>query len=262
MKINKFSKLNIQKIVGQPGFEHFPTIGVVNKIDDTILFPLEQTERTIFIGSFLLENYEEIDMIRPSIIKDLEVIEFDDMNDLIKLKFSAPGNDGDIGKANRYEFKAAYNPDILSTNNKYMNGDINKREISDKHSLHVEIVYSTFIDNIPNIAGFKENFHINISKYKSKKSFSIMLRAVDLSQNYGEWSPILTIKLDKNIILSPQLRHFRVIGKEKSTALNLELKNETSQFIDNLDSTSSYSFFVIFLIGKYNYYFLEGILDS
>ena len=50
--------VNMQKIVGMNSVEHYPTIGVINKLDESIFFPIEEVQRTKFIGSFVLENFE------------------------------------------------------------------------------------------------------------------------------------------------------------------------------------------------------------
>jgi hypothetical protein len=48
----------MQKIVGSPNFEHYPTIGIVNKINlDYHLVPIEEISRTASIGSFTLKDF-------------------------------------------------------------------------------------------------------------------------------------------------------------------------------------------------------------
>lgn len=244
----------MQKIVGVPGYEHFPTIGVVNKLDESSLEVMEPTQRTMFIGSFELAAYDEIDMISPAAIKDLEVVELDTDENLVKLKFTAPGDDGDQGKAAKYEMKAAYIPENLMTSDVYQSDDninsSNTISTDDKHTLAIEIVSSTFIDYVPNAAGFKEIFNINITKFKTEKAFSFKLRAIDSFNNAGDWSPILTIKLDKNVMLSSRLRYFAMQLDEKAFALNLDVTTNTYKNFQDLDSARSYSKLVIFLIGR------------
>ena len=55
---NQYSMVNMQKIVGMNSVEHYPTIGVINKLDESIFFPIDEVQRTKFIGSFVLENFE------------------------------------------------------------------------------------------------------------------------------------------------------------------------------------------------------------
>lgn len=249
MRVNENSRLNTQKIVGLPGYEHFPTIGIVNKLDDSQLEPVEQAQRTVFLGSFKLENYDNTDAVRPSSIKDLEVAELDTENDLVKIKFTAPGDDGDIGQAARYELKAAYDPQFL-----LINDDIeykNENTSEEHHSLLLEIVSSSFNNLTPNRAGYKEEFQFRIDKFKSQKTISLKMRAIDFGENYGEWSPILTIKLDKTVVLSSNLRLFQPNTSEAS-ALNQDVsqKNNSTDPYD-LDTAKSYSNFIIFLISLF-----------
>jgi hypothetical protein len=44
-------------------FEHFPTIGVINKLDDSIYQPIDHVQRTNFIGSFILVDFDGNDLI-------------------------------------------------------------------------------------------------------------------------------------------------------------------------------------------------------
>ena len=57
LKTNSHSVVNTRKIVGMNSFDHFPTIGVVNKLDEDIFEPIDQVQRTSFIGSFNLKNF-------------------------------------------------------------------------------------------------------------------------------------------------------------------------------------------------------------
>lgn len=246
--------------MGVPGYEHFPTIGVVNKLDESNMAPIEPTQRTIFIGSFQLAAYDEIDMISPAVVSDLELIELDTEFDLVKLKFTAPGNDGDVGQAAKYEFKAAYNPEILITSSDDSDRNTNgssRTQTEDKHSLPMEIVSSSFRDYVPNVPGFKETFKINISKFKTEKTFSLKLRATDVNGNQGDWSPVLTIKLDKQVMLSPKLRHYVMKSDEDALALNMGATTDSYRRLEDFDSARSYSKLVIFLIGNLKYIFFH-----
>ncbi len=53
------------------------------------------------------------------------------------------------------------------------------------------------------------------------KTFSIKIRAVDASGNFGKWSWPLTIKLTNEIELSPQVRHY-----SSSESLNYQISND------------------------------------
>lgn len=264
--MNENSVLNTQKLVGLPGYEHFPTIGIVNKLDDSIVQPLEQAQRTAFIGSFSLDNYDDTDLVRPSCIRDLEVVELDAANDLVQVKFTAPGDDGDIGQAARYEIKASYEPEHLFINDdlNYKSSVVDVLPISNNtateehHTLLIEIVSSTFTNLAPNIAGFKENFQFRIDKFKSQKTISLKMRAVDFNENYGDWSPVLVVKLDKEVTLARSLRFYVAKPEEddenKAAALNQEaseLEFSKPKLLTDLSSTRSYSNFVFFLISLF-----------
>jgi hypothetical protein len=48
----------MQKIVGMPDLEHYPTIGIVNKINlDVLTTPIHDIQRVISVDSFILNNY-------------------------------------------------------------------------------------------------------------------------------------------------------------------------------------------------------------
>jgi hypothetical protein len=58
VKTNHNSRVNMQKLVGSPNFEHYPSIGIVNKINlDYHLVPIEEISRSASIGSFTLKDF-------------------------------------------------------------------------------------------------------------------------------------------------------------------------------------------------------------
>jgi hypothetical protein len=75
--------------------------------------------------------------------------------------------------------------------------------------LNVSFLSSTFQNLKPNQGGFEESFTLNISSLESD-TISLKIRAVDASENFSPWSPILTVRLsnDTNHTLSPHLRHY------------------------------------------------------
>lgn len=57
---NKETKINMQRIVGSAEFEHYPSIGIVNKIDpDILILPINKLQRTVNLGSFSLKNFTD-----------------------------------------------------------------------------------------------------------------------------------------------------------------------------------------------------------
>jgi hypothetical protein len=48
----------MQKIVGTSGIEHYPTIGIVNKLDaEAVTNSVDEFQRTFNLGHFMLTNY-------------------------------------------------------------------------------------------------------------------------------------------------------------------------------------------------------------
>jgi hypothetical protein len=48
----------MQKIVGQSDIEHYPTIGIINKLDaDMATSSIDEFQRTLNLGHFVLTNY-------------------------------------------------------------------------------------------------------------------------------------------------------------------------------------------------------------
>ena len=48
----------MQKIIGTPDLEHYPTIGIVNKVNlDYLTSPIHDIQRVISVDSFMLNNY-------------------------------------------------------------------------------------------------------------------------------------------------------------------------------------------------------------
>lgn len=51
----------MQKIVGFPDMEHFPTVGIVNNINlDYLVAPIETIQRDVAVTPFLLSGYHGI----------------------------------------------------------------------------------------------------------------------------------------------------------------------------------------------------------
>ena len=58
IKSNPTTVVNMQKIIGTPDLEHYPTIGIVNKVNlDYLTSPIHDIQRVISVDSFMLTNY-------------------------------------------------------------------------------------------------------------------------------------------------------------------------------------------------------------
>ena len=231
----------MQKLVGSPNFEHYPSIGVVNKINlEYHLVAIEEISRTTSIGSFVLKDFNsnifrinfkykyqwdfsftlDDDLIAPSEIKDLYIDKIETANKYVKFTFTSPGDDGDLGVASEYQIICSYD----------INDLLDEKHDNQNKSLPIYIISSSFdrsVLNKPNQAGFSEYFLLNTSSYEGK-AFSLKMRAVDASGNCGKWTWPLTIKLTDEIELSPQLRHYSSIESSLSL-LNEKKKNENSK---------------------------------
>ena len=112
----------------------------------------------------------------------------------------------------------------------------------EKYILTVDISNSSFQNLTPNQGGYEEYFKIRIDKFK-KNTISIKIRAVDSNKNYAKWSPILIIKLNKNVTLSSNLKHYE-FDKVKSQHSQVSGEKESSE-------KSFYWELLIFLIGTF-----------
>ena len=51
--------IHMQKIIGQPDMEHFPTVGITNGINfESLVAPIETMQRHVSVNPFLLSGYE------------------------------------------------------------------------------------------------------------------------------------------------------------------------------------------------------------
>ena len=59
VKSNQLTVINMQKIVGMPEMEHFPTVGIVNEINlDYLVSPIETMQRDVSVTPFVLSDYK------------------------------------------------------------------------------------------------------------------------------------------------------------------------------------------------------------
>jgi hypothetical protein len=95
--------MNTQQIVGNPQMEHYPKIGLINRISlEDLTNSVQDFQRTFFIGHFILDNFiSGIDYQGPSKIKDLRILESDLESKVVKLGFTAPGDDADLGSGKK-----------------------------------------------------------------------------------------------------------------------------------------------------------------
>lgn len=56
---NPYTVINMQKIVGQPEMEHFPTVGITNELNlENLVSPIETIQRDASVNPFTLTDYE------------------------------------------------------------------------------------------------------------------------------------------------------------------------------------------------------------
>ena len=86
-----------------------------------------------------------------------------------------------------------------------------EKELPEEHLLPINILQSSFKEH-PSQSGNKESFVLLIGNYEGE-TISIKIRAVDASGNNGEWSNIVTVKLNDKIKLSPQISNNGIKSK-------------------------------------------------
>ena len=167
-----------------------------------------------------------------------------------------------IKKAAFYEIKAAYNPTVLADDLILDDSDEDPVEKNSDEILPIKIHAASFTNYMPNQGGSEEWFSIDLNKL-SQHTFSLIMRAVDASNNAGEWSQILTVKTDKNFMLAPQLRHYYHVEENAEFLVNKPEINETKE--------NFYWNIIVFIIGmkikifsqkNKNYFLIYFILVS
>ncbi len=177
-------------------------------------------------------------------IKDIYVSELDEINGLATLRFTAPGDNANIGTAFRYDIKACYDPKILLDYDFYETDPESgqKTELINNNLVQLQIVNSSFSNNAPNQGGYEEYLTFS-TKNLNRETVSIKIRAVDEHKNWARWSPIVTVKLSKQVKLAPNLRHY---DPDRMSQQHLT-DNKPDQAATG---DSIYWEFFIFLIGK------------
>uniref|UniRef100_A0A8D2JAD0 VWFA domain-containing protein n=1 Tax=Varanus komodoensis TaxID=61221 RepID=A0A8D2JAD0_VARKO len=155
---------------------------------------LGRFSRTASGGSFVMSGVPDVptDVFPPCQITDLEVQLNDD--DQFLLSWTAPGNDYDLGQAERYEIKMSDHP----------------LQLRDATFPDATSVSTSGL--IPAAAGVKQSFQYKLENFGKENGTSIYfaIRAIDNSSNAGEVSNIqhlslslslsqLTISLNSNI---------------------------------------------------------------
>lgn len=142
-------------------------------------------------------------------------VESVNLQDLVfEVSFTAPGDDGDMGKSDRYDIAMMSNPVTLL----YEQNDGYKKPKNFKipESLHLpfEIVSSKTLNEYGN----KEHFKIKLNRIQIKTNLvSIKIRAIDKNENKGEWSHVVSIKLDSSIELADGIQEYeRIVNLIKS----------------------------------------------
>ncbi|XP_066480671.1 calcium-activated chloride channel regulator 1-like [Tiliqua scincoides] len=135
-------------------------------------------------GSFLVADVPSgtpPDVFPPSKITDLEVVPIDDA-EAFHLSWTAPGNDYDVGTAERYEIKMSKNP-------------LELRNATFQSAISVNTSGLT-----PAPAGTKQSFQFKPENFTKENDTMIYfaIRAIDNSNNVGEVSYIATAVLRKS----------------------------------------------------------------
>lgn len=172
----------------------------------------------------------------PSTVKDLRVTSLNETGNQVTLKFTAPGDNADRGTALKYDIRASYDPKHLYEEN-YDQETVEQPGIL----LPVRIGAASFQNLAPNQGGFEEFMTLDTSVYTDQDTVSLKIRAIDVNGNHGQWSPILTIKLSREVKLAPSLKHF------ESAHQSLQLNDATKK--DGSESSIYWEMF-IFLVGK------------
>uniref|UniRef100_A0A8D0DVM5 VWFA domain-containing protein n=1 Tax=Salvator merianae TaxID=96440 RepID=A0A8D0DVM5_SALMN len=147
--------------------------------EDEIQANLGDFSRTASGGSFMVQGVPPggpTDVFPPCKITDLAAELLDDSgdDDTFLLSWTAPGDNYDIGKADRYEIKLSENPLALRNENFHNATLVNTSEL------------------IPESAGVKQNFTFKPEKSTKENGTALYfaIRAIDRSNNTGEVSNI------------------------------------------------------------------------
>lgn len=114
----------------------------------------------------------------------------------------------------------------------------------------LSIISSTF-DQMPNQAGFIESFTLDLSGSRNEdgvepEAVACKLRALNTNNITSEWSPIVSIKLSREIRFAPGLRHFQR-GDDLPNNLTKDLGAQNAlRSVEEKESLYS-KFFIAFL---------------
>ena len=141
---------------------------------------------------------------------------------MFEFSFTAPGDDGDIGQAMAYEIILMSNSIALLYHD---NPDYKKPKdfiVPQGELLNFEL-NSNFV---PKVYGEKEIFKIKVHLNKSIDLIALKVRARDKNGNIGEWSPVVTIKLNNKYSLAHGILNFdRDKQKPRKLIMNHDPKN-------------------------------------
>ncbi|KAJ6651620.1 hypothetical protein lerEdw1_020781 [Lerista edwardsae] len=157
--------------------------------EDELQAHLGNFSRVTSGGSFVEENIPPgtpPDVFPPCKIIDLEVVLIDDVHEFL-LSWTAPGDDYDVGTAERYEIKMSEDP-------------LELRDATFQSATSVNTSSLT-----PAAAGTKQSFQFkpeNIAK-ENGRTIYFAIRAIDKSNNVGEVSNIARATLLRSPLPSP-----------------------------------------------------------
>uniref|UniRef100_A0A8D0DVI5 VWFA domain-containing protein n=1 Tax=Salvator merianae TaxID=96440 RepID=A0A8D0DVI5_SALMN len=172
--------------------------------EDEVQANLGDFSRTASGGSFVVQGVPPggpTDVFPPCKITDLEAELLDDGGDHVTflLSWTAPGDDYDVGKADRYEIKLSKTP-LELRNEKFLSAtSVNASGLT------------------PKDAGVKQNFTFNTEKFTKENGTALYfaIRAIDRSKNTGEASNIA-----RAVLVLPRVLPTTPSSTEQTPGLN------------------------------------------
>lgn len=189
-----------------------------------------------------------MDSIKPATIKDFQVKEVYIDELLFEFSFTAPGDDGDVGKAAYYEIKLMNNPETLIYDANPTYKIPTNYVIQQAKEYKFEIKHSTFKNLQPNAPGTPELFKIKLlDRNYDDILLAVKIRAIDKSGNQGEWSQVKSIRLDKMYKLANGIRLYEKITRSKAVSIKANEINREKMLMIFLISLFS-TLLLIFII--------------
>ncbi|XP_076357667.1 calcium-activated chloride channel regulator 1-like [Tachypleus tridentatus] len=149
--------------------------------------PTGKFMRQMNYGSFYVTSDKTGDIYPPNRISDFRVIQVDNTNKRVKLKWTSPGNDYDSGQASSYVLK--YFDDRLDAKNKFNNENTGKL---------VDIWDTNGEPLNPKICGTEQDVLLNLRDINQDKTLYFGIYAIDEAKNNGSVSNIVSAFFNSN----------------------------------------------------------------